>query len=38
MNASPKVPNISLDPSPGEICVEVDGRKPVGRKELRNPP
>jgi hypothetical protein len=38
MTASPKVPNISLDPSPREICVEVDGREPTGRKALRHPP
>jgi hypothetical protein len=38
MTASPKVPNISLDPSPRERCVKVDGREPTGRKALRHPP
>jgi hypothetical protein len=38
MTASPKVPNITLDPSPRERCVRVDGKRSTGRKELRHPP
>jgi hypothetical protein len=38
MTQSPRYQNITLDPSPRERCVEVDGREPVGRKELRHPP
>jgi hypothetical protein len=38
MIASPNVPNTCLDPFPIEICVEFDGKRFVGRKELRNPP
>jgi hypothetical protein len=34
MIASSKVLNITLDPSPKEICVEVDGREPTIRKAL----
>jgi len=38
MTASPKVPIISLDSSPKEICVKFDGREPTGRKELMHSP
>jgi hypothetical protein len=38
MTASPKVPNITLDPSPRVICVEFYGREPARRKALRHPP
>jgi hypothetical protein len=37
MTASPKVPNMTLDPYPRERCVEVDGKRSTGRKELRHP-
>jgi hypothetical protein len=38
MTASPKVPNMTLDPYPRERCVEVDRKRYVGRKALRHPP
>jgi hypothetical protein len=38
MTASPKVPNITLDPSPRERCVRFDGKRSTGRKALRHPP
>jgi hypothetical protein len=38
MTTSPKVPNMTLDPYPREICVEFDRKRSIGRKELGNPP
>jgi hypothetical protein len=38
MTASPKVPNMTLDPYPRERCVEVDRKRSTGRKALRHPP
>jgi hypothetical protein len=38
MATSPMVPNMTLDPYPRERCVDVDGKRSVGRKELRHPP
>jgi hypothetical protein len=37
MTTGPKVPNITLDPYPRERCVKVDGKRSIGRKELRHP-
>jgi hypothetical protein len=38
MNTNPKVPQITIDPCPREICVEFDRKRSVGRKALRHPP
>ena len=38
MDTSPKVPQINLDLFPIARCVEVDRKRSVGRKALRNPP
>ena len=38
MIASPKVPNMNLDPYPRVRCVEVDRKRSTGRKALRHPP
>jgi hypothetical protein len=38
MTTIPKVPNITLDPSPRARCVGVDGKRSAGRKALRHPP
>jgi hypothetical protein len=36
--ANPKVLKMTLDPCFRARCVEVDRKKFVGRRELRNPP
>jgi len=38
MTASPKVPNMTLDPYSKVRCVEVDRNISIGRKSLRHPP
>jgi hypothetical protein len=38
MIASPKVPNMTLDPYPRARCVEVDWKISPRRKVLRHPP
>jgi hypothetical protein len=38
MTTSPKVPQITLNPCPREICFEVDRKRSSGRKALRHPP
>jgi hypothetical protein len=38
MTASPKVPNMTLDPYPRARCVEFDRKRSAGRKALRHPP
>jgi hypothetical protein len=37
MIAIPKVPNMTLDPYPIEICVEFYRKRSTGMKALRNP-
>jgi hypothetical protein len=38
MTSSHKVPKMTLDPCPREICVEFDRNISTRRKELRHPP
>jgi hypothetical protein len=38
MTAIPKVLKMTLDPYPITRCVDVDRKRSIGRRELRNPP